>query len=339
MTEICQKYSRTKPKPAVGLPLASEYNETVAMDLHELEPGVWYRHIIDHFTRFRAGNIVMTKKSSEIVNSFIHSWISLHGAPKRIYMDNGGEFNNEEVRDMAENFNIETKTTAGYSPWSNGLLERHNMTLTEILLKVKRENGCSWQTALDWALMAKNSMVNVYGYSPHQLVFGQNPNLPSVLVDKLPALEGTSVSTRVGQHLATLHASRRAFTEVECSERIRRALRKQVRPTDEKYEKGDRADSIEWKGPAVVIGQDRAVVFIRHGGILVRAHYTQRNRSTGLYLKGYKYFVAPVVPYHGTSTVPLKLVHFCTCLFVPLTEHFCSPSDKNVPLCPGTKMF
>lgn len=165
-----------------------------------------------------------TKKASEIVNSFIHSWISVHGAPKRIYSDNGGEFNNEEIREMAEKFNIEMKTTAAYSPWSNGLLERHNMTLTEILLKVKRENGCGWQTALDWALMAKNSMINVHGYSSHQLVFGHSPNLPSILVDKLPALEGISMSTRVGQHLAALHASRRAFTEVECSERIRRAL-------------------------------------------------------------------------------------------------------------------
>uniref|UniRef100_A0AAV2KYC4 Integrase catalytic domain-containing protein n=1 Tax=Knipowitschia caucasica TaxID=637954 RepID=A0AAV2KYC4_KNICA len=134
--EICQRYSRSKPKPAVGLPLASQYNETVALDLHELEPGVWYLHIIDHFTRFSSGNIVRTKKPSEIVNSFIHSWISVHGAPKRIYTDNGGEFNNAEIRDMAENFNIETKTSAGYSPWSNGLLERHNMTLTEILLKM-----------------------------------------------------------------------------------------------------------------------------------------------------------------------------------------------------------
>ncbi len=75
--EICQKYKRTKPKPAVGLPMASEYKETVAVDLHELEPGVWYLHIIDHFTRFSAGYIVKTNKSSEIVNSFIHTWISV----------------------------------------------------------------------------------------------------------------------------------------------------------------------------------------------------------------------------------------------------------------------
>ncbi|XP_056150199.1 centromere-associated protein E [Lampris incognitus] len=133
--DICHRYSKTKPKPAVGLPLASTFNETVAVDLHELEPGVWYLHIIDQFTRFSAGSIVKTKKSSEIVKSFLHTWIGIHSAPQRLYSDNGGEFNNAEFRDMAENFNIEMKTTAGYSPWSNGLLERHNQTLTDIILK------------------------------------------------------------------------------------------------------------------------------------------------------------------------------------------------------------
>ena len=47
--EICLKHSRPKPQPAVG-PHGSRYYETVAVDLHELEPNVWYLHIIDHFT-------------------------------------------------------------------------------------------------------------------------------------------------------------------------------------------------------------------------------------------------------------------------------------------------
>lgn len=232
--ETCQRYSRTTPKPAVGLPLASQHNETVAADLHELEPGVWYLHIIDQFTIFSAGSILTTKKGSEMVKHLIHDWISIHGPPQKLFSDNGGEFNNDEVRDMAENFNIEIKTTAAYSPWSNGLLERHNHTLTEIVTKVRASNGCDWETALDWALMAKNTLQNVHGYSPHQLVFGQNPNLPSVLIDKPPALEGTTKSEWVAKHISALHAARKAFTEAECSERIRRALRKQLRHTDER---------------------------------------------------------------------------------------------------------
>ncbi len=63
-----------------------------------------------------------------------------------------------------------------------------------IIMKVKSSNDCDWSTAMDWAIMAKDTMRSVHGYSRHQLVFGQNPNLPSVLTDKPPALEGTTKS-------------------------------------------------------------------------------------------------------------------------------------------------
>jgi len=67
--ETCIRYSKLRQKPAVGLPMASAYNETVAMDLHELEPGVWYLHAIDHFTRFSAGSIITTRKPKEILSA------------------------------------------------------------------------------------------------------------------------------------------------------------------------------------------------------------------------------------------------------------------------------
>ena len=34
-----------------------------------------------------------------------------------------GGFNTKEVGDMAEDFDIEVRTTAAYCPWSYGLLE------------------------------------------------------------------------------------------------------------------------------------------------------------------------------------------------------------------------
>lgn len=82
----------------------------------------------------------------------------------------------------------------------------------------------------------------------------------------------------VGKHIAALHAARTAFTQSECSERIRRALRKQTRSNgDQKYYTGEkvyykRPNCKEWKGPGTVIGQDGPVVFVRHGGSYVRVH-------------------------------------------------------------------
>lgn len=278
--KICLKFKKPPPKPAAGLPLATTFNETVAVDLHQLEKNLWYLHIIDEFTRYSAGGIMKNKTPKEFVTKFIQLWISVHGSPKCLYSDNGGEFCNEEVKEMAENFNIELKNTPAESPWSNGLLERHNQTLTNIMLKVKEEQNCDYETALCWALMAKNCLNNAHGYSSHQLVYTENPNLPSVLVDKPPALEGTTTSENIAKHINALHAARKAFTEAECSERIRRALRKNLRPVLDDYRTGDkvyykRLQSKEWKGPGTVIGQDGMVVFVKHGGTYVRVH---RNR-------------------------------------------------------------
>ena len=57
----CIRYSKPKDKPVVGLPMASTYNEIVAIDMHELELGVWYMHAIDHFSRFSARSIITVK--------------------------------------------------------------------------------------------------------------------------------------------------------------------------------------------------------------------------------------------------------------------------------------
>ncbi|VDI46238.1 Hypothetical predicted protein [Mytilus galloprovincialis] len=55
-----------------------------------------------------------------------------------VYTDNGGEFNSQIFRDMAENLNMSVKTTAGYSPSSNAIVERHNVTLTETVKKSEK---------------------------------------------------------------------------------------------------------------------------------------------------------------------------------------------------------
>ena len=276
--EVCMKHKKTPSRPKVGLPLATEFNETVAVDLHHLEGNVWLLHLIDLFSRYSGGAIITSKAGSVFVDSFMKRWISIFGAPRKLLSDNGGEFDNEEVHQMGENFGIEILTTAAYSPWSNGLCERHNLTLSEMVYKVKKDQQCSWEMALHWALVAKNSLSNVHGYSSHQIVFGINPHLPSVITDDLPALEGTTSSRVVAEHITSMHSARKAFMESECSERIRRALRGQVRTSrEETYNLGDkvyykRPNKNEWRGPGKVIGQDGVVVFVRHGGQVVRVH-------------------------------------------------------------------
>ena len=49
---LCKRYMKTPPRPAVSLPMASRFNEKVAMDLKQLN-GRWILHIIDMWSRYQ----------------------------------------------------------------------------------------------------------------------------------------------------------------------------------------------------------------------------------------------------------------------------------------------
>ena len=86
-------------------------------------------------------------------------WIVIFGLPRKILSENCGEFISDRFADMCEKFNIKLQTTPSKSPWSNGLCERCNQTLTTTLLKVKDHTSCDYETAFSWALCAKTSFI------------------------------------------------------------------------------------------------------------------------------------------------------------------------------------
>ena len=133
--------------------------------------------------------------------------------------------------DMCEALGITVKTTAAESPWSNGLVERCNLVLSEMLDKIIDETDCGVSLAVSWRVNAKNPLHNVHGFSLYQLTLGKNPKLPSTLSDKVLALTNKPVSKVISQNLEALHKAREAFTATENSERIRGALSHNMRTT------------------------------------------------------------------------------------------------------------
>ena len=75
-------------------------------------------------------------------------WVVVHGTVDKFLTDNGGEFVNEELMTLCEALNIKVHTTGAESPWSNGIIEGHNLVLSEMLNKVLEENHCSLEIAL-----------------------------------------------------------------------------------------------------------------------------------------------------------------------------------------------
>ncbi len=277
--EFCLKFQTAKPRPVVGLPKAQRFNQVVSMDLKEVEKGkTWILHLVDNATRYTAAAIIHTKKKETIVKKIFQIWLAYFGSPEKFHSDCGGEFENYVFKEMAEGFGIEISTTPGEAPFSNGVVERGNKMLYETMLKTQEDMKCSIETALAWAVSAKNSLQNVSGYSPNQLVFGRNVNLPSVADDKPPALDQPCQSDLVRENLNALHKARENFIKSESSEKIRRALRHNIRTYSEiTFNPGEKVyfkcrNDKKWRGPAKVLGKESNFVLIRQGASYYRCH-------------------------------------------------------------------
>ena len=132
---------------------------------------------------------------------------------------------------MAEKLGIVVKYTAANSPWSNGICERHNATLTETYLKLLADSSLhlAKNVFIKYACFAKNTHLNNHGYSPQQLVFGENPNIPTVLSATTPALENVTTSQLLRDHIVALASSRQQYLASESSDRLKRALKSKTR--------------------------------------------------------------------------------------------------------------
>ena len=68
--------------------------------------------------------------------------------PNEILSDNGGEFNNDLLRDLLHQLNVFIRTTLGESPWSNGITERHNAILGNMINKLLIDNSNNYSVGI-----------------------------------------------------------------------------------------------------------------------------------------------------------------------------------------------
>ena len=276
--EGCIMRLRTPDRPAVAPPMANDFGQVLGMDLKvwDKNKNVYILYMIDIFTRFQVATVIKSKEPKAVIEAFTTKWLPTFGKIDRFITDNGTEFCNEEMREVASAFDVFHHTTGANSPWQNGVVERNHQTTDAIIYSLQRDYPqMSLEVALAWAVSAVNSMSTVRGFSPYQLVFGKQMKLPNILDDPPAAWEEPEKSKNLLETLEAIHAARVAYTKNERCDRIRRALKAKIRVADTIYEKGDvvyfkKEDENKWRGPAKVIFQDNRVIFIRMGSVYYR---------------------------------------------------------------------
>ena len=90
-----------------------------------------------------------------------------------------------------------------------------------LLRLVERSPEVPVNVPLCWASMAQKPLQLWHGYSSYEMVFDSKTNLPNIMTDGPPAVDGTTTSEILVKHLNAVHAARKAFIELEANERIR----------------------------------------------------------------------------------------------------------------------
>ena len=89
--------------------------------------------VIDHFSKWMAAVPLKNKTATLVSNALRYVLPGLLKIPVHIMSDNGPEFRSQETEHVFEDFGIRHIYTSPYSPASNGVVERANRSLKDII--------------------------------------------------------------------------------------------------------------------------------------------------------------------------------------------------------------
>ncbi|UYV77192.1 K02A2.6-like [Cordylochernes scorpioides] len=139
----------------------------------------WIIVATDYLTRFAITKAAATAEATELATFLIEDVILKHGAPREIITDRGRNFMSQTIREINNlNGTIHRFTTA-YHPQTNGLTERLNKTLTDMISMYVDLDQKNWDNILPYVTFAYNTArQETTGYSPFFLVHGREVETP-----------------------------------------------------------------------------------------------------------------------------------------------------------------
>ena len=189
----CQtrKIAHHRPRiPARSMPVPSRPFERIAVDilgpLPEAQDGSKYIVVfIDYFSRWAIAEPLATTDSKTIAQCLIDRVICQHGRPDYLLSDRGSNFLSSLITELLALLNVLKLNTTAYHPQTNGLVERFNGTLGDMLSTICQfeEAKSSWPTFVQPAVFAYNTTIQATLHeSPFFVIHGRNPTLPGDLM-------------------------------------------------------------------------------------------------------------------------------------------------------------
>ena len=114
-----------------------------------------------------------------IAKLLVEEIISCHGVPRELLSDRGPSFLSKLLGEICLLMGIKKVNTTAYHPQTDGLVERFNRTLLDMLAKKVKPGGQDWDSRLPFILFAYRTTIQQSTLeSPFFLLYGRDPQLP-----------------------------------------------------------------------------------------------------------------------------------------------------------------
>ena len=183
---LCATRSVGKPvrPPLTPIPVSGPFDR-VGVDVLQLpktSSGKRYAVVfMDYLTKWPEVFATSDQTAPTIAKLLVEEVISRHGVPSQLLSDRGPCFLSRLLLEVCSVMGTKKVNTSAYHPQSDGLVERFNRTLTDMLAKTVKP-GVEWDARLPYVLFAYRATLQVStSESPFFLLYGRDPQLPTEL--------------------------------------------------------------------------------------------------------------------------------------------------------------
>ena len=134
--------------------------------------------IQDYFSKWLEAFPLTGTAAPSVAQCVLNGWIARFGCPYTILSDQGREFESKLFKALNDLLQIKKLRTTTYHPCTDGMVERSNRTIIDVLSKYCKAEP-DWDLKLPLVLFAiRTSEHATTGFSPFNLVYGREARLP-----------------------------------------------------------------------------------------------------------------------------------------------------------------
>ena len=256
--------TRKSPAPKARAPMqtlqAGYPMQVIAVDIAgpfpESEEGNSYVMVVgDYFSKWVEAFAIPDQEASTVATKLVDEVYCRFSPPEQLHSDQGRQFESELMKEVCKILRISKSRATPYHPQGDGLVERFNCTLKQMLATTLHDYPFDWEERLRKVCMAYNTSVHSStGYTPFYLMYGREARLPIDIAYGTKTLESESVgayATRLRKSLTE------AYSDVQ--HQLETSHKRQKEVYDKKvHGKPYKEEDLVWLyNPAVPPGQSK----------------------------------------------------------------------------------